>query len=299
MILAALADRAGAFMRRCAEEKQPFLLYLPLTSPHTPLAVNNEWKGKSGLIPYADFVMETDAAIGRVLAALKDSGVADNTLVILTSDNGCAPYIGAAEMEAKGHFPSGPLRGYKSDVWEGGHRIPFMVRWPGVVKAGSVSRQLVQQADIMATLAAVVGAELPANAGEDSFSLLPVWQGVDKPVRECAVNQSSGGLPSIRNGQWKLIFGKGSGGRSQGGDDLPGQLYHLGDDLGETNNLFSAKPEVVEKLTRLMRKIVEDGRSTPGAAQANDQPLKWRISFEAGKKNAPRRAAQKQGSVNQ
>ena len=286
-------------MKRCAEEKQPFFLYLPLTSPHTPLAVNDEWKGKSGLIPYADFVMETDAAIGRVLAALKDSGVADNTLVILTSDNGCAPYIGAAEMEAKGHFPSGPLRGYKSDVWEGGHRVPFMVRWPGVVKAGSVSRQLVQQADIMATLAAVVGAELPANAGEDSFSLLPVWQGVDKPVRACAVNQSSGGLPSIRKGQWKLIFGKGSGGGSQGGDDLPGQLYHLGDDLGETNNLFSAKPEVVAKLTRLMRKIVEDGRSTPGVAQANDQPLKWKISFESGKKNPPRPAAPNQAGGNQ
>ncbi len=289
MILPALADRAGAFMKRCAEEKQPFLLYLPLTSPHTPLAVNDEWKGKSGLITYADFVMETDAAIGRVLAALKDSGVADNTLVILTSDNGCAPYIGAAEMEAKGHFPSGPLRGYKSDVWEGGHRVPFMVRWPGVVKAGSVSRQLVQQADIMATLAAVVGAELPPNAGEDSFSLLPVWQGVDKPVRECAVNQSSGGLPSIRKGQWKLIFGKGSGGWSRGGDDLPGQLYDLDNDIGETNNLFSAKPEVVVKLTRLMQKIVEDGRSTPGAAQANDQPLKWKISFEGSTKNAPRR----------
>jgi arylsulfatase A len=124
------------------------LLYLPLTSPHTPLAVNAEWKGKSGLnSDYADLVMETDHVLGRVLAALKASDVEKDTFVLFTSDNGCASYIGVKDMEKQGHFPSGPLRDYKASVHEGGHRVPFVVRWPGVVKAGSVCKQLVHQAD--------------------------------------------------------------------------------------------------------------------------------------------------------
>ncbi|MEO7319628.1 MAG: sulfatase-like hydrolase/transferase [Chthoniobacteraceae bacterium] len=144
-ILLALADRAVQTISEFARKKEPFLNYLPLTAPHTPLAVNAEWKGRSGLNDYADLVMETDAVVGRVLKALDKSGAAENTLVVFTSDNGCAPYIDAKELEKMGHFPSGPLRGYKSDAWEGGHRVPFMVRWPGVVQPGSVSGQLVYQ----------------------------------------------------------------------------------------------------------------------------------------------------------
>jgi len=135
--------------------------FLPLTSPHTPLAVNAAWKGKSGLNRYADFVMETDAIVGRVLEALDKSGAAANTIVLFSSDNGCAPYIGAAELETLGHYPSGPLRGYKSDIWEGGHRVPFVVRWPEVVKAGSISGHLAHHADVTATVAAILGACLP------------------------------------------------------------------------------------------------------------------------------------------
>ncbi len=144
-----------------------------MTSPHTPLAVNAEWKGRSQLnSDYADLVMETDAVVGRVLDALDAAGVTDKTLVLFTSDNGCASYIGVRELERQGHFPSGPFRDYKASVYEGGHRVPFVVRWPGVTRAGSVCHQLVQQADIMATLAAIPGVSLPENAGEDSFSLL-------------------------------------------------------------------------------------------------------------------------------
>jgi arylsulfatase A len=131
------------------------LLYLPVTSPHTPLAVTEEWKGKSGLGAYADFVMETDAVVGQVVDALETTVARENTIVIFTSDNGCAPYIGVKELEKKGHYPSGPFRGYKSDAWEGGHRVPFIVRWPGVVKPGSQCDQLVHQADLMATMAAL------------------------------------------------------------------------------------------------------------------------------------------------
>jgi len=275
-ILPALGDRACAFIESCAKQSEPFFLYMPLTSPHTPLAVTEEWKGKSGLNTYADFVMETDAVVGRVLGAIEKSGAASKPLVVFTSDNGCAPYIGAAELEKLGHFPSGPLRGYKADVWEGGHRVPYMVRWPGVVKAGSVCDQLVQHADLLATCAEIVGADLPDTAGEDSVSLMPLLAGGEQPVRQSAVNCSAGGLLAIRQGPWKLIFGPGSGGWGEGRDSRPGQLYNLADDLAETKNLYAEKPDLVAELTALMEKVVSRGRTTPGAMQANDQPVNWK-----------------------
>jgi arylsulfatase A len=264
-ILPTLGDRTCDFIARQRRAKQPFLLYMPLTSPHTPLAVNDAWKGKSGLgLAYPDFVMETDAVVGRVLDALERNGVADDTLVFFTSDNGCAPYIGAKEMEAQGHFPSGPLRGYKGDVWEGGHRVPFVVRWPGVVKPGSVCRQLVHQADIMATLAQVLGVRLPAGAGEDSFSLVPLLKGDDRPIREHAVSCASRGVAGLRKGPWKLIFER----DPQAKTDV--RLYNLDDDIGETKNLAADQPERVAEMKTLMATLIADGRSTPGAVQKND-----------------------------
>ncbi|MCC6355494.1 MAG: arylsulfatase [Verrucomicrobiae bacterium] len=270
-ILPALGDRAVRFIRESADQKQPFLLYMPLTSPHTPLAVNAEWKGKSGLNTYADFVMETDAVVGRVLDALEASGAAASTLVVFTSDNGCAPYIGKADLEAMGHYPSGPLRGAKADAWEGGHRVPFIVRWPGVVKPGGVCGQLVSQADLLRTFAEVWGAALPDNAGEDSFSLLPLLRGEDRPVRENAVSASSRGTPAVRSGAWKFIPAPGSGGKGEGGDQSqPVQLYDLADDIGETKNLAAAMPEKVAEMQALLEKLIIDGRSTVGAKQGND-----------------------------
>lgn len=264
-ILPTLGDHACEFIARQTKAKQPFLLYLPLTSPHTPLAVNDAWKGQSGLgLAYPDFVMETDALVGRVLEAIRQSGIADNTLVIFTSDNGCAPYIGAKDMEAKGHFPSGPLRGYKADVWEGGHRVPFVVRWPGVVKPGSVCQQLVHQADIMATVADVFRTNLPDNAGQDSFSLMPLLQGDDKPIRQHAVSCAAGGVAGLRKGPWKLIFER----DPQSNSDV--QLYNLDDDIGETKNLAAAKPELVAGMKTLMENLITHGRSTAGATQKND-----------------------------
>jgi arylsulfatase A-like enzyme len=280
-ILPALSDRACGFISRAAADATPFFLYLPLTAPHTPLAVTEEWKGQSQLGVYADFVMQTDAVVGRILAAIDEHHAADNTLVFFTSDNGCAPYIGVPEMERNGHFPSGPLRGYKSDVWEGGHRVPFLVRWPTVVKGGSVCGQLVLQADILATCAEILAAELPANAAEDSFSLLPLLRGSEQPVRQSAIHQSSGGLPAIRRGDWKLIFGPGSGGWSKERDAQKAQLYNLAEDLGEKRNLYAEQPEIAAELTALMEQIVANGRSTPGAAQPNDQPFDWQRFLRA------------------
>jgi arylsulfatase A-like enzyme len=283
-ILPALAERAAEFIERAAKTPAPFLLYMPLTSPHTPLAVNQEWLGKSGLGLYADFVLETDAVVGRVLEALEKSGAAENTLVIFTSDNGCAPYIGVSEMESQGHFPSGPLRGYKSDVWEGGHRVPFIVRWPGVVTPASQCGQLVHQADLMATFADILDAELPDNAAEDSISLLPLLSGENKPVREHAVSCSMRGLPSLRQGAWKLIFGSGSGGWTKGGDKHPVQLYNLAEDLGETNNLAAAHPDRVVAMKARMEKLITAGRSRPGTPQKNDVKVRRFASNHAKSK---------------
>ena len=284
-ILPALGDRTIQFIGESAQKKQPFLIYMPLTSPHTPLAVNPDWKGRSGLNLYADFVMETDALVGRVLAALEKSGAADNTLVIFTADNGCAPYIGVPDLVKMGHYPSGPLRGAKADAWEGGHRVPFIVRWPGVVKPGSVCDQLVYQADFLRTFADVLGVKLPDNAGEDSFSLLPLLKGDNKPIRENAVSASIQGTPAVRSGSWKYIPAPGSGGWGNGGDQSqPVQLYNLADDLGETKNLAAAMPEKVAEMKALLEKLITDGRSTPGAPQRNDvEVVRYPLTAKAKK----------------
>ena len=270
-ILPALGDRAAAFIQREAKTPKPFLVYMPLTSPHTPLSVNAKWKGKSKLNLYADFVMETDAIVGQVVEALEKSGAAKNTLVIFTSDNGCAPYIGVTDLEKMGHYPSGPLRGYKADAWEGGHRVPFIVRWPGVVKPKSSCDQLVHQADLLATFAEIFGTKLPKSAGEDSFSLMSLFKGGTGPIREHAVSASIGGTPSVRMGQWKYIPARGSGGWGKGGDQSqPIQLYDLADDLGESRNLAAKNPKQVERMKALLEKLIVQGRSTPGPKQKND-----------------------------
>ncbi len=286
-ILPALGDRTVRFMSESVEKAEPFLVYMPLTSPHTPLAVNGEWKDKSSLNLYADFVMETDAVVGRVLDALEKSGAAKNTLVLFTSDNGCAPYAGVKDLEAKGHYPSGPLRGYKADAWEGGHRVPFIVRWPGVVTPGTECGQLVAQADILRTLAEVWNVTLPDGAGEDSFSLLPLLKGEDKPVRANAVSASIGGTPAVRSGSWKYIPAPGSGGWGGGGAQAqPVQLYNLGDDIGETKNLAATTPEKVGELNAVLEKLIADGRSTPGAPQRNDVEVVRYPRSEVAKRNA-------------
>jgi arylsulfatase A len=283
-ILPALGDQAVRFVTEAAGRRQPFFLYLPLTTPHTPIAVNEKWRGKSGLNnEFADLVMETDDVVGRVLKSLDDAGVTDNTLVLFTADNGCAPYIDAAGLEKQGHFPSGPFRGYKSDAWEGGHRVPFFVRWPGHVRPGSTCDQLVHHADMIATIAEIVGVPLAPNQAEDSFSLLPLLAGGTSPIRDFTINQSANGLSTIRQGSWKLIFGKGSGGWGKGSDEHPAQLYDLSTDIAETTNHYADKPDVVARLTTLMEQIVDRGSSRPGASSKNDVPVDWRKFMTAAR----------------
>jgi arylsulfatase A-like enzyme len=215
--------------------------------------------------------METDATVGRVLEALERSGVAKDTLVVFTADNGCAPYIGVKDLEAKGHFPSGPLRGYKADAWEGGHRVPFIVRWPKVVTPGSVCDHLVYQADILRTVSDILGVTLPDHVGEDSFSFLPLLKGSTAAVRTDGVSASIGGVPAVRQGEWKYIAAPGSGGWSGTSAEGPAvQLYNLSKDLGESKNLAEAMPEKVVEMQALLERLIVEGRSTSGTRQAND-----------------------------
>jgi arylsulfatase A len=270
-VLPRLRDEAVRFISESSKAPEPFLLYLPLTSPHTPLAVNEPWQRKSGLDnACADLIMETDAVVGDVLTAVEQAGITDSTLVVFTSDNGFAPYVGAADLEARGHFPSGPLRGYKSDAWEGGHRVAFIVRYPPLVTAGTTCDQLVHQADLLATFADLFDHPLPADAGEDSVSLLPLLKGGDEPVRQHAISCGANGLPTLRDRNWKLVLGPGSGGWSKGGNEAGLQLYNLEADLGEKTNLASEMPNRVNSMLATYQRLVAEGRSTPGRQQAND-----------------------------
>jgi arylsulfatase A len=292
-LLPTWAKKADQYIKDRAAGKAPFFLYLAMTSPHTPLAVNKPWIGKSGLNNlYADLMLETDDVFGRVLASLETHGVAENTLVIFASDNGCAHYIGISRdgqggekaLEPQGHFPSGPYRGYKSDAWDGGHRIPCIARWPGVIKPGSTSDGLVCLSDLMATCADIVGETLPDQAGEDSVSMLPLLRGSGPSERSSVVHHSITGKFAIRDGRWKLVLCPGSGGWTHNDaaaarDGLPlVQLYDMQEDPGETRNLQAEQPEKVRELLAQLKQQVADGRSTPGPQQANDVPVDiWKI----------------------
>ena len=283
-VLPTLTRKAISYLEAKAPDAKagkPFFLYLPLNSPHGPIVPTPEWQGKSSLNAYGDFVMETDDCVGQVLAALDKQGLASNTLVIFTSDNGCSPVANIPELESKGHFANYHFRGAKADIWDGGHRIPFLVRWPGKVKAGSQSDQLICLTDLLATCADLLGAKLPDNAGEDSVSILPALLGAAAgPLREAVVHHSINGSFSIRQGNWKLELCSGSGGwsapkpGSKEAKSLPSvQLYDLSADIGEKLNVEGQHPEIVQRLTKLLEKYVSDGRSTPGAVQENDAPI--------------------------
>lgn len=280
-VLPTLAEKAVEFIEEEATKDSPFFLFLPLASPHTPILPTEEWKGKSPIGKYGDFVMQTDAVIGDILKALQRTGADKNTLVIVTADNGCANAANVKGMLKKGHFPSAGMRGIKGAIFEGGHRVPFIVRWPGKIEPGSRSDETVCLTDLIATCAEIVDTDLPDSAGEDSISIIPALSGSKLPEeREAIVHHSIDGYFAIRRGKWKLILCSHSGGVSDPKPDsdeaktLPkSQLYDLSEDLAETKNLASEHPEVVAELTKLMEKLVEEGRSTPGARQKNDAKI--------------------------
>ncbi|MCH5373830.1 MAG: sulfatase-like hydrolase/transferase, partial [Planctomycetes bacterium] len=249
--------------------ERPLFLYLALPSPHTPWVPTEEFAGRSEVPLYGDFVMQVDATVGRVLKALDEARLSENTLVLFSSDNGPVWY--EADEEKYGHCSAGIYRGMKGDAWEGGHRMPLLARWPGRITPGRVTKQLACLTDLMATCAAIVGHELPEDAGEDSFDLSPVLLGEadeTQPVRETLIVNSTGNFMTVRRGQWKLIPFRGSGGFSKPKviRDVPpgepqGQLYNLADDPAETNNLYDAHPEIVAELNELLQRTRDEGRS--------------------------------------
>jgi arylsulfatase A len=280
-MLPKLADSAVSYING-RKGKGPFLLYVPWNSPHSPVVPSPEWAGKSGLNAHADFVMQTDDAYGKVVNALRDNGMLDNTLVICSADNGSSHGTSKMnDLKKLGHFSSGKLRGSKADIWDGGHRVPFIAQWPGVIKPGTRTDALICLTDIMATAAEIAGAKLPEEAAPDSVSFLPALRG-ETHSRNAVIHHSISGYFAIRQGNFKLALCPNSGGWTSPKPSasiwaeakaagLPlVQLYDMSKDLAEQNNLAASMPEKVDALRALLQRQVEAGRSTPGSPQKND-----------------------------
>jgi arylsulfatase A-like enzyme len=252
---------------RGKQADQPFFIYVPLSSPHTPWMPTEEFQGKTTVGWYGDFVHQTDAEIGRILKALDEAKLAENSLVVVTSDNGS--HWRPQDIQAFQHEANNGVRGMKADIWEGGHRVPFIVRWPGHVPPASRDDETICLTDLFATVAAIVDVPLPEKSAEDSVNILPAMLGARRegPLREAIVHHSLSGMFAIRQGEWKLALGLGSGGFSdprslkptEGGPQ--GQLFNLADDPKEENNLWLQEPEVVERLTTILNRYRESGRS--------------------------------------
>ena len=263
-----LTMRAEGFINQQARQQsdKPFFLYLPAPSPHTPHFQRERFSGRSQAGEYGDYVTEHDWSIGRIMAAVERNGLAADTLIIVTSDNGCHSEPSKLE-ERFGHLGNYIYRGQKSDAWDGGHRIPFFACWPGVINAGSSCDKTVCLTDLLATVAALLDVDLPDDAAPDSYNILPYLQGVqDKTIRVATVHHSLEGYFALRRDQWKLVECGGSGGwslpESKVADGAPVlQLYDMSADPGEQNNLCSEHPEIVAQLQGLLEHYRQEERS--------------------------------------
>ena len=271
-VLDTIGNKSAEYIKKQSSD-EPFFLYVPLTSPHAPIIPTKKWKGKSKLGLYGDFVMHTDAIVAQITNAVDVAGLAENTVIIVTSDNGCSKVADIKGLKEAGHYPNGIYRGSKSDIWDGGHRVPFIVRWPAAVEAGSSSDEVICLTDLMATAAELSGGGLPRNAGEDSVSFVPALKG--EPIaseRNGIVHHSISGQFAYRSGKWKILLTKASGGwtKEPMTVDAPAQLYDMEADPSEQNNLYHSNPEVFERLLAHLDSDVKRGRSTAGPNQAND-----------------------------
>jgi len=298
-ILPEITQRALRYIRAQAKQPGPFFLYFSMTSPHEPVSPSRAFVGKSGIAPIADFVMETDWSAGQVIKAIDEAGLAQDTLLIFTADNGHSHYTGWEKLIAAGHLPSGPYRGHKGDIWEGGHRVPFIVRWPGRVAPGTSNDSLLCLNDILATAAELVGAGLPDRTAEDSFSFLSAMLGSvgkvarsradgglfrqspgksDRPFRRNLVSHSVNGEFAYREGPWKIVFKMPGPNRQKSrGRAALVELYDLDEDLTETNDLSARHPEIVKELSAKLRAVVDSGRSRPGGPTANDTKVRFDV----------------------
>ena len=282
-MLPRLTAAAVEYIGSRKDNSQPFFLYVPWSSPHSPVVPTKEWQGKSGLNEHADFVMQTDDSFGKVVDALRDNGLLDNTLVLCSSDNGTSgPTSKLGQLQELGHFPSGDLRGSKADIWDGGHRVPFLVSWSNVVKPGTRTDGLVCLSDVTRTVADILDVDLPADAAEDSISFLPLLTGNGEHQRNDVVHHSISGYFAIRKDNWKLSLCPDSGGwtgqrpskKSWAKYEKQGipmvQLIDMDADVGEQSNLADSNQPKVAELKTLLQDQVGNGRSTPGPKQAND-----------------------------
>lgn len=276
-MLPRLTRKSVQYLESRKKNPKPFFLYVPLGSPHTPIVPSTEWQGESGLGSYGDFVMQTDNVLAEINAALKKNGQFNNTLLIFTSDNGCSKAANIKQLASQSHAVSGKLRGSKADLWDGGHRLPFIVRWPGIVATGTQSNQLICHTDLFATLSQITKQPLPAGTAEDSVSFMPALLGREiKSTRNGVIHHSFSGHFAYRCGKWKLLLAKGSGGWSAPKEsEVPTnapklQLYDMNADLSETNNLQEQNPLVVKELLTMLQQDVARGRSTTGPKASND-----------------------------
>lgn len=259
-----VGEQSVGFIQQSAQNENPFFLYLPLPSPHKPVLPDENFKGKSGIGDYGDYVMETDWVIGQVVEQLKKSGVYENTLIVVTSDNASFAIPETYKVVQTGHQPNAHFRGQKTDIYEGGHRVPFIVSWPAKVKASTVSNQVVCTTDIMPTALSLAGVTVPKNAAEDGYDLLPLLlnEKLDGALREATVHHSISGMFSLRKGKWKLVVGRGSGGRTKVPKSDPAlQLYDMQQDPTESKNLYLEHPEIVKELQGILLRYKESGRS--------------------------------------
>jgi len=299
LVLETFADKAVSYINQVAPDAKngkPFFLYFAMTSPHLPHCTHPDFQGRTNCGNYGDFMEETDFRIGQVLKALEENGLEDNTLVIFSSDNGAETNY-AYWREKYDHWSCMNFKGGKRDIYEGGHHVPFLMCWPGVIKAGSRVDVPVCQSDFLATIADIIGTELPDNAGEDSYSLMPLIsenaQGEYRSER-AVIHHSVSGHFAIRKGKWKLNLFRGSGGSLKpkfiipGEGEAPFELYNMEIDQGETANLYFEYPEIVEELKSEFIKIIKSGRSTPGTPQDfvkdNWEQINWVFKTDVDKK---------------
>jgi arylsulfatase A-like enzyme len=261
--------KAGDFIKEKAALQEPYFLYLALPSPHTPIIPSPEFKGRSSINTYADFVIEIDDRTGKLLDIIEQTGELDNTIIIFASDNGSSPWADFETLRAAGHNPNYIFRGHKADLYEGGHHIPCLLQWPAKIKKHHVIEQTFCLNDFIATFASITGYTLSENEAVDSYDFLPALmkEGYNEVIREATVHHSVNGLFAIRKGRWKLLLSPGSGGWSypRPGKEEKGlptvQLFDIIEDPTEKNNLYQQHPEIVKELTDLLNKYISEGRS--------------------------------------
>ena len=284
-LLQDLTDKAVNYINKKAKSSSPFFLYFPLPAPHTPILPTTEFLGKSNTNMYGDFVMQVDDVVRQIRETLKKQGISENTMLVFVSDNGCSPRANYEELAKVDHNPSYVFRGHKADIFEGGHRVPFILEWPEKVRKNTSSNKTICTTDFFATCADIVGYKIQDGEAVDSYSMLPIITGKsDETIREYTVHHSINGSFAIRKGNWKLILCPDSGGWSYPTPqeykankmNLPAmQLYNLADDIGENNNLITEYPEKAAELKAAIKKIIINGRSTPGQAQENEGMDGW------------------------